>query len=302
MRRRRKRRPRGDHDSAEGRRVFVHIQARRVPRADEYRRCGDEARRDRGNDREPRRVKRTRRGALLLQPTFELEIAELELRFFFLELRDARMGGFELIRKGPIPKLPRGAPSRNRVRVIPARQSRGASAQERYPPAMSSRTALLVGATGLVGGHCLDLLVSQPSYGRVVALTRRSLGRANASASSKANEVVVDFERLSEHADAVRADDVYCCLGTTRKIAGSDEAFRRVDHDYTVEVARIARQNGATRLALVSSAGADRNSRYLYPRVKGETERDVEALGYEVLEIFARVFSLAIAPSVDRAR
>ncbi|WP_394822841.1 NAD(P)H-binding protein [Pendulispora albinea] len=151
---------------------------------------------------------------------------------------------------------------------------------------MSSRTALLAGATGLVGSHCLSLLLAQPIYARVIVLTRRSLGRNDA----KLQEVVVDFERLSDHARELGADDVYCCLGTTRKVAGSDEAFRRVDHDYVVDLARLARENGATRLALVSSVGADRRSSNFYLRVKGETEHDVQALGYEVLEVFRPSF------------
>ena len=151
---------------------------------------------------------------------------------------------------------------------------------------MISRTALLVGATGLVGNHCLDRLLSEPTYRRVVVLTRRKLGLNGA----KLEEEAVDFERLSERAEAVRGDDVYCCLGTTRKVAGSNEAFRRVDHDYVVEVARLAKANGAARFALVSSVGADAQSSNFYLRVKGETERDVEALGYPALEIFRPSF------------
>ncbi|WP_394847283.1 oxidoreductase [Pendulispora brunnea] len=151
---------------------------------------------------------------------------------------------------------------------------------------MTSRTALIVGATGLVGNHCLDLLRSEPQYRRVVVLTRRTLGVADA----KLSEELVDFDRLDEHPDAFRCDDVYCCLGTTRKIAGSNEAFRKVDHDYIVEVARLAKERGAKRFALVSSMGADVRSRNFYLRVKGETERDVEALGYDVLQIFRPSF------------
>jgi len=155
---------------------------------------------------------------------------------------------------------------------------------------MTSRTALIVGATGLVGNHCLDLLLAAPHYGRVVVLTRRTLGLGGTGAAAKVSEQVVDFDRLAEHPDALRCDDVYCCLGTTRKIAGSNEAFRKVDHDYVVEVARLAKERGAQRFALVSSVGADARSRNFYLRVKGDTERDVEALGYGVLQIFRPSF------------
>jgi uncharacterized protein YbjT (DUF2867 family) len=151
---------------------------------------------------------------------------------------------------------------------------------------MTSRRALLVGATGLVGGHCLEALLAEPTYGRVVVLTRRSLERTNA----KLEPLVVDFDRLSEHTEAMRADDVYCCLGTTLKVAGSKPAFRHVDHDYAVEVARLARSQGAKRLAFVSSVGADIHSSNFYLSVKGETERDVDTLGYEAVEIFRPSF------------
>ncbi|WP_394836938.1 oxidoreductase [Pendulispora rubella] len=151
---------------------------------------------------------------------------------------------------------------------------------------MTSRTALIVGATGLVGSHCLELLRSETHYRRVVVLTRRTLGVAD----GKLGEELVDFDRLDEHPDTFRCDDVYCCLGTTRKVAGSNEAFRKVDHDYVVDVARLAKAGGARRFALVSSVGADVRSRNFYLRVKGETERDVEALGFQVLQIFRPSF------------
>lgn len=152
---------------------------------------------------------------------------------------------------------------------------------------MEPRTALLVGATGLVGRHVLDRLLAEPAYGTVTVLVRRSLGRSD----PRLAERVVDFDRLaSAHAGDVRGEDVYCCLGTTIKVAGSQEAFRRVDHDYVVEAARLARANGARRFALVSSVGADAGAGNFYLRVKGETERDVGALGYETLEVFRPSF------------
>jgi uncharacterized protein YbjT (DUF2867 family) len=151
---------------------------------------------------------------------------------------------------------------------------------------MTSRTALVVGATGLVGGHVIDLLLSEGEGApRVVVLARRSLGRTHA----RMTEHVVDFEALAKEpvfeARVGKIDDVYACLGTTIKVAGSQEKLRRVDHDYTVAVARAARAAGATRLALVSSVGADVETSNFYLRVKGETERDVRALGFETLVI-----------------
>jgi uncharacterized protein YbjT (DUF2867 family) len=148
------------------------------------------------------------------------------------------------------------------------------------------RTALIAGATGLVGRHCLRRLLADPRYARVTAIVRRSTGVSD----SKLEEVVVDFDRLAERAAAIRGEDFFCCLGTTIRDAGSQAAFRRIDHDLVVELARLARANGARRLAYVSSVGADAGSRAFYMRSKGETERDLGALGYEQVEVLRPSF------------
>lgn len=146
---------------------------------------------------------------------------------------------------------------------------------------MSGRTALLVGATGLVGGHCLERLLAEPAYTTVTVLARRSSGHRE----KRLDERVVDFGALTA-ADVPPVDDVYCALGTTMAKAGSKEAFRLVDHDHVLTVAELARAAGATRFALVSSIGADPDARAFYLRVKGETERDLGGLGYDCLEVF----------------
>jgi uncharacterized protein YbjT (DUF2867 family) len=145
-----------------------------------------------------------------------------------------------------------------------------------------SRTALVLGGTGLVGGHCLNHLVTDSRYSRVTALTRRPLSRVD-KPEGRLDARVVDFDRLAEQWDFT-ATDVYCCLGTTMN--SSRETLQRVDHDYTVEAARLAHDAGAQRLAIVSAVGAAARSRIFMLRVKGETERDVAALGYGRVEIF----------------
>jgi len=163
---------------------------------------------------------------------------------------------------------------------------------------VESRSALLLGATGLVGGHCLDLLLADDRYSRVTTLTRRPLPRAE-DPGARLDARVVDFELLAEQWD-VAVTDVYCCLGTNMTAAESRKSFRRVDHDYTVEAARLAHDAGARRLALVSAAGADPGSRISLTRVKGETERDVTALGYECVEIFRPAMLLGARPQPRR--
>jgi uncharacterized protein YbjT (DUF2867 family) len=139
------------------------------------------------------------------------------------------------------------------------------------------RTALLLGATGLVGGHVLDELLNNAAYTRVTVLGRRPVARMH----SKLDQRTADLGRLHEHAISFAVDDVFCCLGTTIAAAGSQEAFRRVDHDYVVSAARTAAEHGARRYLLVSAAGADARSRIFYNRVKGEAEDAVAALPLE---------------------
>jgi uncharacterized protein YbjT (DUF2867 family) len=135
---------------------------------------------------------------------------------------------------------------------------------------------LLLGATGLVGRHVLDLALADPRVTAVTAPTRRPLlPRAGLSAPT------VDFDRLSQDPSIWTADAVICALGTTLKTAGSRERFHRVDHDYPVEIARLAKAQGARTFVLNSSKGADIKSLFFYSRVKGETERDIVALGFE---------------------
>lgn len=140
------------------------------------------------------------------------------------------------------------------------------------------RTALLCGATGLVGSHCLDHLLSDPLYKRVVVLTRRSLG-AKVS-NPKLDQRIVDFDQLGHFVGGLQVDHLFCALGTTIAKAGSQEAFRRVDYDYPLEIARAALDNGATHFVMVSSLGADPEGRVFYLRVKGKLEIAISELGF----------------------
>lgn len=155
--------------------------------------------------------------------------------------------------------------------------------EERFDPA--SRVAVVAGASGLVGSELVQRLLAEPSYQRVVALARRPLALSDA----RMEVVTADFERLEPTlASATKgagALDVFCCLGTTIAVAGSEAAFRRVDHDFVVALGRWAVRAGARRLVVVSALGADAASRVFYNRVKGETERDLAALGLPSLVI-----------------
>lgn len=137
---------------------------------------------------------------------------------------------------------------------------------------------LLVGATGLVGRHVLELALDDARVASVVAPVRRAL-----PAHPKLSSPQVDFDRLVPEASWWNADAVICTLGTTMKVAGSQAAFRRVDHDYPLAVARLAHAHGTPTYVLNSAVGADAQSRFFYNRVKGELERALEAEGYASL-------------------
>ncbi|ABS62478.1 Male sterility domain [Parvibaculum lavamentivorans DS-1] len=150
---------------------------------------------------------------------------------------------------------------------------------------MSGKTAIVAGATGLIGGFLLRHLIADPRYARIVALTRRPL---DGVASPKLENLIADFDALEQSIanKNLAVDDAYCALGTTIKIAGSQAAFRKVDHDYILAFAQAAKALGAKRFLLVSAIGADAKSQIFYSRVKGETEQAVGALGFAALHIF----------------
>ena len=139
---------------------------------------------------------------------------------------------------------------------------------------------LLAGATGLVGDATLRLALASDHVQQVVAPTRRPL-----LPHPKLLNPVVDFDALPGDADWWRVDAVACALGTTIRDAGSQEAFRRVDLDYPLAIARQAHAHGAAAFALVSAMGADTGSRIFYSRTKGEVEEALGRIGFTSLTL-----------------
>lgn len=139
---------------------------------------------------------------------------------------------------------------------------------------------LLVGATGLVGSHVLRLALADPRVSSVVAPVRRLLVE-----HPKLSAPLVDFDRLPADAAWWTADAVICTLGTTAKKAGSQAAFRQVDHDYPLAVARIARTRFVRAYVLNSAIGADAGSRFFYNRVKGQVEDALKREEFESLTL-----------------
>ena len=141
----------------------------------------------------------------------------------------------------------------------------------------------LLGATGLVGRHCLDLLASDRAFERVVVLARRKFAEAMAP---RVEAHIVDFDHLSERPDLFRVDQVICALGTTIKTVGGSKAkFREVDYEIPLTAAKLALHEGARHYLLVSALGADAHSKIFYSRVKGELEDALRTLGFRSLTI-----------------
>jgi uncharacterized protein YbjT (DUF2867 family) len=144
-----------------------------------------------------------------------------------------------------------------------------------------ARIALLAGASGLSGSHTLDALLGAPEISRVLAITRRPLGHEHPRLANR----IVQFDRLEAQLKGVSCDVALCCLGTTRRRAGSAEGFRAVDIDCVLRFARAAKAASASRLVVMSSVGANPVARNFYLRTKGEMEQQLEAVGFASLDI-----------------
>ncbi len=146
---------------------------------------------------------------------------------------------------------------------------------------MEEKTALVAGATGFIGTELVEQLQKASHYKKIYLLVRRLTDTSDESIEP----LVVDYDELRAE-DLPKIHDVYCCLGTTMKNAGSKSAFRKVDYHYPLKLAELCRKKGAEQYLLVSSMGADKQSRFFYNQVKGEVEEALAAVGYPTLHIF----------------
>jgi uncharacterized protein YbjT (DUF2867 family) len=146
---------------------------------------------------------------------------------------------------------------------------------------MTTRKALIVGATGLIGGYCLQALCDNPDYSEVIALVRKPILKTH----RKLKTVITKFDNLERQLSSIQAHDIYCCLGTTIKKAGSQEAFKKIDFSLVVTVAELMIKQGAEQFLVISAMGADKNSKVFYNRVKGKMEEALQELNYPCLRI-----------------
>lgn len=145
---------------------------------------------------------------------------------------------------------------------------------------MNNKTAIIAGSSGLVGSELLKKLLESELYSKVTILVRSQLPIEH----PKLHQSIVNFSQLTSK--ELECDDVFCCLGTTMKTAGSKDAFKLVDYEYPVKLAQEAKEAGASRYFLVSAAGADAKSRIFYSQVKGQTEAAISDIGFGTVYIF----------------
>lgn len=147
---------------------------------------------------------------------------------------------------------------------------------------MNNKTAILLGASGLVGSFLLDILLNSEEYRSVIIFVRKEIGLKH----SKLTEHIIDFDQLDKYADLVQADDLFCCLGTTIKQAKTREAFKLVDYYYPLKFAEMAKKNGVTQFLMVTSIGANDTSSVFYLKTKGECEEAIKKLNLSSTSIF----------------
>jgi uncharacterized protein YbjT (DUF2867 family) len=144
------------------------------------------------------------------------------------------------------------------------------------------KTALVLGATGLIGKELINILTEQDQYEKIILVVRRPLNIED----GVCEQHVINFDELYNYRELFRVTDVFCCLGTTIKKAKTREAFRKVDYDYPIQAAEIAKEQGVEKFLIVSAMGADTKSLFFYSRVKGEVEESLRKLKPPSLSIF----------------
>jgi len=137
------------------------------------------------------------------------------------------------------------------------------------------KTAIVLGATGLIGKKVTEHLLKNDSYSTVIILVRKPLNINH----PKIKQHIFNYDAIDK--TLLKGNDLFCCLGTTIKTAGSKEAFRKVDLDYVVNVAKAAKENGINHFAVVSAMGANKNSTVFYNQIKGEMEEAIKSIGFD---------------------
>jgi len=147
---------------------------------------------------------------------------------------------------------------------------------------MEKLNALVIGATGATGQEIVSQLLEDDSFNSVSIFVRKDPNITH----SKLKTYVIDFSKLEEYKELIKGDVLFSCLGTTLRDAGSKEKQYLVDYTYQYEFAKIASDNGVPIYSLISSTGANENSPFFYPKIKGKLEEAVKKLPFKIVQIF----------------
>lgn len=147
---------------------------------------------------------------------------------------------------------------------------------------MTKKTAVVLGATGIVGTQLVKTLISSKEYNTIHLFTRREFECNDPTCILH----IIDFDNLNDYAELFHVNDVFICLGTTIKKSKTKEAFRKVDYEYVVDAGKLAKEANVEKLLVISAIGADSNSKFFYSRVKGDMEETLKLLQVNSLHIF----------------
>jgi uncharacterized protein YbjT (DUF2867 family) len=142
--------------------------------------------------------------------------------------------------------------------------------------------AIVVGGSGLIGRKLLAILYDYPEYNEIVSLGRKKIHIKN----KKLTQVIIDFDHLENYTDLIKGHAVFCCLGSTKFKTPNLNDYHKVDHDYPLKLAEMAKLNGIQQYHLVSSIGANKEASNFYTKMKGETEEDIKLVGLNCLHIY----------------
>nr|WP_315158539.1 oxidoreductase [uncultured Flavobacterium sp.] len=146
---------------------------------------------------------------------------------------------------------------------------------------MQTKTALVIGSTGLIGSQLVDLLLASEHYEKVLIFVKRDSGKSHL----KLEQHIINFDAPETYQHLVKGDDLFCTIGTTIKKAGSQSAFRKVDYEYPIAFSKIAKTNNIKQFLIVSSLGANKDSNNFYLKTKGEMEAELAKANFETTVI-----------------
>jgi len=149
-------------------------------------------------------------------------------------------------------------------------------------PTIMAYKAIIAGASGLIGSNLVKILLEAPQYSEVLVIARKEMPIQH----KKLVQLVINFDELDKHAEAINGHAVFSCLGTTKNQTPDEQQYRKIDHDYPLQLAQLAKQNGVEQFHVVSSIGANKNASTFYLKLKGELEDELQKLGLKTLHIY----------------